>query len=415
MKKLAGIGLLILLSVLSYGQEISSYNFNVNIDVTSRKVAVKGSVEIDFKSHDSISLVLWKNTNIKSIRFNMDEVPYRFDTISPSPVIYIPNGRSLVLHKPAKSKERETIFFDYESDMQNLNGWAKSFSDNWIELNYYSAWFPLNSNSRSFKSKFKITIDKRFQVTGSGLIRKVKDHWEMKQPWSAFDNVIIASKSLKSKTLNEGKVYVETVYSDFSESDADSVISECRYVFDLYKRLFGSKENTYLKFVIAPFEQGGGYSRKSFVSMRTKHYGFYTRVGIGHEMAHFWWSNAVTTTWEDWLNEAFAEYSMLIYFRERSGPDIFNKQIDEYRTRTLNSPPIWGISRNAPESYTVLYEKGALILFELEQRIGKDQFFSFLKEVSDRKIKTTAEFLELMESKFSKEMRQWFESLIKSA
>jgi hypothetical protein len=406
---------LILFSSLAYGQEIVSYNLDVKVNVVLKKLQVNGSIDIDFKNKDSISLILWENSDIHSISSNQAQVRYYFDSISPSPVMYIPNGRNLIVYKPTKSIEKQSILFNYDCDMHNLNGWASSFSENWIEINYYSAWFPLNNNSRNFTSKLTITIDDKYIVTGSGIVNKKEDHWEMIQPWTGFDNVIIASKNLKSKVLHENNVYVETDYSEFPESDADSVISECKYILDLYKNLYGAKDSTYLKFIIAPFEQGGGYSRKNFVSMRTKQFSFYTRGGIAHEMAHFWWSDANTTTWEDWLNEAFAEYSMLIYFRERLGLDVFNEQIKEYKNRTLNTPPIWGIKRDARESYTVLYEKGALILNELEQKLGQDQFFSFLKVVVNNKIKTTDELLDLIEMKLSRGIREWFENKIKTA
>jgi len=397
-----------------YGQEIKAYNFNVRIDVVSKRLYVKGTIDIDFKGKDTISVVLWKNSNIHSIIRNQKQVKYFFDTISPSPIMYIPNGRNLLIYKQTKSKENQSIIFDYDCDMHELSGWARSFSENWIELNYYCAWFPLNNNSGNFTSKLKIWIDDQYKVTGSGIINQKNDYWEMIQPWTVFDNIIIASKNLKSKILQENNIYIETDYSEFSEPEADSIISECRYVLNLYQNLFGKKDSTYLKFVIAPFDQGGGYSRKNFVSMRTKKFDLYTSGGIGHEIAHFWWSNANTTTWEDWLNEAFAEYSMLIYFRERYGIDVFNKRIEEYKNRLINTPPIWGIDRNTPEAYTVLYEKGALILYEMEQKLGHEKFFGFLKMVVNEKVKTTTEFLDLVEDKLSKEIRQWIENKIKT-
>jgi hypothetical protein len=405
---------LILLSTLSYGQEILSYDLNVSIDVLPRKLHVKGSAKIDYKKSDSISLILWKNTVIQSINSKGSPIRYMFDTISPSPVMYIPGGGRLVVYKPSQSNEIQDIYFEYNCDMHNLTGWAKSFSEEWIEINYYCAWFPLNNSSRNFRSRINIAIDSAYTVTGSGIVNRKEDHWEMTQPWAGFDNVIIASKGLKSRVLDENNVHIETYYKDFPESEADSVISECRFVFGLYKNLFGEKDSTYMKFVIAPFEGGGGYSRKNFVSMRTKQFSFYTRVGIGHEIAHFWWSNAVTTTWEDWLNEAFAEYSMLIYLRERSGLNVFNTQINEYKKRTVNTPPIWGLDRNAPQSYTVLYEKGALILCDMEQKTGKDQFFSFLKEVQKKKIATTAELLDFTEARLSGEISKWLENKLRT-
>ena len=150
--------------------------------------------------------------------------------------------------------------------------------------------------------------------------------------------------------------------------------------------------------------------------MRTKHFNLYTSTkGIAHEIAHFWWNGAVTTTWEDWLNEAFAEYSMLLYIRERIGLEKFQKQVEEYKSKIKNLPPIWGIERNSPEAYSVLYEKGSIILYEMEEKVGKDLFLNFLKEVLETKIKTTEDLLNLVEEKFSVEIRSWLENKLKTA
>lgn len=392
-------------------QEIKNYDFEIKIDVKSEKIHVKGNIDIDFNGKDTALMILWKYSDISSITFENTPVKYYFDTASPSSNMYIPDGKNLFVFNPAKDKKIQSLLFDYECDMNKLNGWAKSFTESWIEMNFYSAWFPLNSNK--FTSKFKIWIDGTYRLTGSGTIRQKEGYWEMEQPWPSFDNVIIASKNLKSKTLKDKNVFIGTDYSDFPETDADSIIAECRYVLKLYERLFGKKDSTYLKFVITPVEKGGGYSRKNFVSMGTKNFNLYTTGGIAHEIAHFWWSNATASTWEDWLNESFAEYSMLVYFLERYGKDVFYSRIEQYKTRSANTPPIWGINRNSPEAYTVLYEKGALLLCELEEKTGKDKFHCFLKEISVKKVDTTAEFLDMAEKSFSIEIRNWIEEGLK--
>jgi hypothetical protein len=208
-------------------------------------------------------------------------------------------------------------------------------------------------------------------------------------------------------------MYVETIFDDFPKSSSDSLLTECEFVVNYYKSLFGGTDSTYLKFIIVPFE-GGGYSRKNCIVMRSKKFDLHLKRGIGHEIAHFWWSNANVTSWEDWLNESFAEYSMLMYLRERFGQDVFDGQIEGYKTNVANTPPVWGIDRNAKEAYTVLYEKGSLILYELEQKMGQVQFNEMLKSVAENEVKTTEELLGLLEKKYSKELRDWLVNALKT-
>lgn len=397
------------------GQEVTNYDLNLNIDVKSKSVRIEGMIDFDFKDNDSAKLVLWKDTFIKEISVSNVPVKYFFDVSSHSPIMYIPNGRNLTVYKPSTGNNTYSMKFVYNCNMTELNGWARSFTEDWIELNFYCAWFPVCTSSGNFTSQINISIDSDYIVSGSGNVHRKNESWEMIQPWSSFDIVIVASKNLKSKILNEDDVFIQTDYSEFTPLEADSMIAEWRYILDLYENYFGKKDSSYLKFVIAPFEKGGGYSRKHFVRLGTKEFGYYARTGIAHEAAHFWWTGANTSTWEDWLNEAFAEYSMMLYVRNRLGENEFNNKIDEYKGRTKNLPPVWGIDRNSPEAYSVLYEKGALILFEFENKVGKQKFIHLLRKVADNRITTTEKLLELIEKEFSNETRQWMETQLKTA
>ena len=399
-----------------YAQEISFYDFVVKIDVPSKKVFVEGFINADFENTDTLQLVLWKYSSLTEINNKDNSIKFYFDTTAPSPIMYIPNGSRLTVVKPDNESRKQSLHFIYTCDFSRLNGWANSFAENWIELNFYCAWFPVNLGYSNFNSKFLIYINEGYNVTGSGLVSKKKDCWVMKQTWGGFDNVIIASNSLQSKVLKKNYLNIETDYSaeDFPEGNSDSVLMECKNVLELFEEIFGKNDSTYLKFVIAPFEMGG-YSRKNFVCLRTKSFDLNTEKGIAHEIAHFWWHNASAATWEDWLNESFAEYSMLVYIRERKGTAEFLRIVDEYKSRTKDSPPIWGIERNSPDAYSVLYEKGSLILYELEEKVGKDLFFGFLKDAVKSKISNTNDLLELAGKKLSKDSADWLKDKLKDA
>lgn len=405
--------MLLLIATQLSSQEIKDYNLNLKIDATARKLYVEGLIKVDFKNKRDISLILWKNSIIKTININDRPCEFSFDTVSPSPIMYIQNGRKLTVNTNISSERDQSLYIKYESDMRGLSGWASSFSDDWIELNFYTAWFPVNTESYSYTSKINLVIDKGYHVSSSGIVTDNKQYIELSQPLQGFDMVIIASKNLKTKSLNANNVHIEVVYSELSELEADSIITECKYAFELYQKLFEKRDSSYFKFVIAPFD-GGGYSRKNFVSMRSKKFNLHTRTGIGHELAHFWCTGANTSTWEDWLNESFAEYSMLLYLRETLGQDVFNKQIEAYKKDVINTPPIWGIDRNSNAAYYVLYEKGALYLYELEQKIGQEEFVKLLKTTLLQRIRTTDGFLKLIEKQISKETSAWTENYLKT-
>lgn len=397
---------------LIQAQEIKSYDFGVDINVASKQIHVKGTMVVDFKTEDSISLVLWKYSSIHSIRSNQSQLHYNFDTIAPSAVYYIQKGGNLTLVRPIKSKPQQKVFIEYSCDMRRLNGWVQSFSDNWIELNYYSAWFPVKGGN--FTSNFNITIDENYNVTGSGVVMKKNKGWNMTQNRGGFDNVIIASKKLKSKLLVEKDTRIELAYSELTESAADSALSECSFTIHFFESLFGRLDNPNLKLSLNTYENGGGYSRKNFISWWSKKYDFNTRCGLSHEIGHFWWHRANTTTWEDWLNESFAEYCKLLFIRERISPHVYNLNVKFFKERSQNTPAIWRLNRDDPNAYNVLYQKGALILTEFEEKVGKEPFFEFLRLVRKENVRTTADFLSLTEQHFSKELRDWLDDKLKT-
>jgi hypothetical protein len=396
-----------------YGQEITHFDFVLDIDMKAKKIHVEGDMQVDFKQTDTIVLVLYKYSTIHSILSGNVTIEYIFDTASPPPM-FVPDGRNLTLVKPPGSPSKQQVNIEYECDMHTLGGWANSFHDYWTELNLYCAWFPTNFNSGAFTAETKVTTDIGFDITGSGIVSREKGYWKMVQPWPAYDIIIIASSKLDSRVMKQDNAHIEAVYHDFTESGADSVIQECEFAMDFYQELFGKSDSTYLKFILSPFDQGGGYARKNFIVMRTKTFNMHTRKGIGHEMAHFWWSNAETSSWEDWLNEAFAEYSMLMYLRERLGQVVFDEYIALYQDKTKDTPPIYNIDRNGPDAYNVLYNKGSLILHQLEQKMGQEEFKNFLRMTADNKISNTADLLSMLTNNFSGELSIWLESKIKT-
>ena len=399
---------------IQYAQDVKSHNLNLKINVKEKSIAVDDNMVVDFQGEDSVNFVLWKNSAIGEISMSGESLRFNFDTLSAPPIMYIPNGRRLTVFKSSSSNNDSLLRISYKSDMKNLSGWANSFSDEWIELNFYCAWYPVGTNDWGFTSNIKVNVDSNFYVSGSGKVSGMNDEWQVIQPWESFDNVVIVSNNLKSKILNENNFYIETDYSLLPPDDADSVLAECKFVLNLFENCFGKKDSSYLKFAFAPFE-GGGYSRKNFVCLRTTKFNFHTRSGIAHETAHFWWTGANTSTWEDWLNEAFAEYSMLMYVRERLGNDEFMKKIEEYRNNTKSLPPVWGIGRFEQDAYSVLYEKGSVILYDLEAKVGKEAFIDFMKEVAVSKIHTTENLLNLVEKFFSTETKLWLENKLKTA
>jgi aminopeptidase N len=136
---------------------------------------------------------------------------------------------------------------------------------------------------------------------------------------------------------------------------------------------------------------------------------------IAHEVAHEWWNGAPTNNFEDWLNESFAEYASLMAIRAKFGYDIFEEWIQYKEFRSRGTPPILQSKTIIRAQTASLYDKGPLILYKLEKRIGEELFQKFLSELIIHNIKSTDNLLKLLEELTSKEIRMYFENELRQS
>lgn len=110
---------------------------------------------------------------------------------------------------------------------------------------------------------------------------------------------------------------------------------------------------------------------------------------LAHELSHQWWGNMVTchAFTEFWLNEGFATFMAAAYREHRFGRAVYLADIDAMRTRYQQVVargndrslvfPAW--DRPTADDRTVVYQKGALALHELRQRVGEDNFWKAIR------------------------------------
>ena len=392
---------------------VKRYDIHLDIDVEKKTLDVTATAQIDFKGRESMDFTLWRYSVINHIRCKKKDLAYTFDTTAKSPNQYIRQGAPLRLSAP-KSKGKCEITLEYTCNLDSLDIWMSSMEKDWVQLGYYVAWFPVNSDSRDFTANVSVSINEGYTVSGSGIVKYKDDKWEMLQPWGGFDLQIVASPTLKSKKMTSDGRTFEVVYTDFADADADSALVACREALQFYTRLFKTNpSNDYMKFLVVP-RRGGGISRKNFIAYATKRFNEHFKTAIGHEMGHFWWNKAPTFSWEDWLNEGFAEFSMLWYIKCHFDKHVFDCYLEACRENARHACPIYEVDRDAPEAYDALYNKGALLLYDLEQKVGEQRFFEFMQGVAEREITSTTLLLDYAEEVFGKEIRKWIENRIKS-
>ncbi len=131
------------------------------------------------------------------------------------------------------------------------------------------------------------------------------------------------------------------------------------------------------------------------------HQMFFTDLMQAHEVAHQWWGNVVIAGayQDEWMLEALASYSALMWIEKKKGPKAMESVLDDYRDNLLAKDPqghtidsagpiTWGTrldSTGVADAWrTITYEKGAWVIHMLRRRMGDERFLKMLSELRRR-------------------------------
>lgn len=237
--------------------------------------------------------------------------------------------------------------------------------------------------------------------------------FEMPQPIPSY-LLAIAVGDLEFKAMGERTgVYAEAELLDaaaaeFEDTERMLEIAEADYGpyrWDRYDLLilppsfpFGGMENPRLSFITPTVIAGD----KSLVAL------------IAHELAHSWSGNLVTNaTWRDlWLNEGFTTYLTHRIMQKVYGDERYEMEmalgyadLESELERLPKGDEVLALDvrgRDPDEAFSgIPYDKGALLLYELERAIGREAFDAFLLEYFDAfafRSLNTEEFLAHLET-----------------
>lgn len=142
---------------------------------------------------------------------------------------------------------------------------------------------------------------------------------------------------------------------------------------------------------------------------------------LAHELAHQWWGNRVTCRdWTHfWLNEGFATFMAAAYREKRFGREAYLHDVSEWRARYERVRaagrdrslvfPDW--NRPTADDRALVYQKGALVLHELRERIGEPAFWKGIRAYTRAHLEgavVTGDFERAMEQSTEKDLSAFF-------
>ena len=132
---------------------------------------------------------------------------------------------------------------------------------------------------------------------------------------------------------------------------------------------------------------------------------------VAHEFAHAWWSPADPFSEDYWLAESIAQYASWRYIEATFGTEKLYAELQKARDAIKDAGPVLGHGR---ASRLVLYTKTPLLLKDLEEQIGREQFDSVLVKLSRNPPRKTQEFLDVLRGLAGEKVAADFEAALRA-
>ncbi|WP_129306426.1 M1 family metallopeptidase [Streptomyces sp. L2] len=270
-------------------------------------------------------------------------------------------------------------------------GWMKTTDGVFVacEPNAASTWFP-SSDHPSDKATYDIRIKapRGLTAVSNGRLvstrsrgRSTYTHWRESRPMATY----LATATIGKFDVRTGRtpggipiyVAIDPVLKNSNSVDVYAVTAAAT---DYWSKLFGPY----------PFEETGaivddmpeaGFSLE--VQSKPAYSAVRNETTIVHELAHQWFGDSVSVhRWQDvWLNEGFASYAQWLWAEHQGTRSAHDSFLAGYDSRPADSS-FWQTEVADPQRDTMfasaVYQRGAMTLQALRERIGDTAFFRLL-------------------------------------
>lgn len=189
-------------------------------------------------------------------------------------------------------------------------------------------------------------------------------------------------------------------------------------IFPVLERWFGPYPFANEQYGHAQFTFGGAMEHQTLSSMTTTYQGT-----MAHELAHQWFGDSVSPeSWRDlWLNEGFATFGELAYWKESDFPEVHDQVFDIYFKRALQAEGTLVLEDTTDVlemfSHSRVYSKGWMVLRMLRGIVGEVPFRRILQTfASDPRYSygtaSTADFVALAETISGQSLGYFFDQWV---
>jgi aminopeptidase N len=270
-------------------------------------------------------------------------------------------------------------------------GWMKTADGVFVacEPNAASTWFP-SSDHPSDKAAYDIRIKapRGLTAVSNGRLVSTYDkgastytHWRETKPMATYlATATIGKFDVRTGTTPGGTPIYVAIDPVLANSNSVDVYAVTAAATDYWSKVFGPY----------PFEETGaivddmpqaGFSLE--VQSKPAYSAVRSESTIVHELAHQWFGDSVSVAhWKDiWLNEGFATYAQWLWAEHQGTRSAHDSFLAGYNARPAGNA-FWQTAVGDPQRDTMfasaVYQRGAMTLQVLRERIGDKAFFALL-------------------------------------
>ncbi len=331
--------------------------------------------------------------------------------------VYYPNFQNtlqqLTVRYPTPRRQARQISFTYSGTLDA--GRAKAQV---LEFSAHSGWLPFRPTGEYelLDYALAVRVPAGYQVRSTTPARRARaGRYQFGGRTSATELTAIIAPQFAQVTARSGPVLTVVKAGAALTPLETAILPKAQEIIAFYNRTLGRQDSItrFTVFLTGTRQDAFGLLDNATVITYRPDFDVAQRgdlLILAHEISHKWWGYGSVHDQSDWLNEAFATYSSLLYLQASGDTTGYRQVYTKLDQTTPNTPPITGFDRSKyePGMYRrVIYNKGMAVLAALHRRVGTTPFYAILATTAARKVSTTTTFLDVVGQMVGADTRAW--------
>lgn len=362
---------------------IKQMKLELSANIKDKSIDVMAILETDKKSK-SIEFAI--NTLMKIESISSDNLNLQYDIEENYKLEFRPPCKKIIVNCDNSTDCIKILYTGI------ISGWHNSITESFISLNLYSAWFPVVDNFETVEKNVLIKNIPDFM-----LLKGIMTEQGWKYKCDSFDCNLLAVKNWNRQSSSVNGSVFNVHFDDKvdgKESKSKIMLKMVEDILKSYIELLGNVRIKPCEFdiLISSDEASqGGYCRENLVVLsELAEDELYTEHHLAHELAHVWSTGADVFSWEDWLNETFAETMALYHIKEKFGETVYGTYISKLTQEVDELPAIKTIDGSRPSG---VHEKGTYLMHKVGEEFGVDKLINLVNIFIKLEEKNTENFL----------------------